>query len=185
MICCVSLLETEEQKDKFIEIYERNKDKMYHIVFEVLKQREEAENAVHDAFVKLADKFGRYEHLSEKEMDGLCVTIVKNTALNLLYRQKRISVSEPEELEKLYWKNSEESICFPEEAAIRKEQAEMIRQVLQELPAVYHDVLVLRYYYDFSIKEAAGILGISKKTAEIRLYRAKERLKKYWRKTGE
>ena len=53
---------------------------MYRVAYGILGQKEEAENAVHDAFVKLADKFARYERLSEKEMDGLCITIARNTA---------------------------------------------------------------------------------------------------------
>lgn len=178
MLYCLSLLETEEQKDRFIEIYNRNKDKMYNIVVEFLKQKEEAENVVHDAFMKLADKFGRYEHLSEKEMDGLCFTIVKNTAINLYYRNKKITVLGLEEIEMLRWKDYEESICFPEEVVMEKERAEMIRRLLKELPLIYYDILVLRYYYGFSVKEEAKILGISISAAETRLHRAKERLRK-------
>ena len=184
MLYCLSLLETEEQKTKFTAIYDRNRDKMYHIAFRFLGQKEEAENAVHDAFMKLADYFGRYEHLSEKQMDGLCVTVVKNTAIDLLYRQKKTAALEPEEMEAQYWKRGGESICFPEEAAIEKEEAEIIRKLLEELPIIYHDILVLRYYYDFSVKETAKILGLSKRTAEMRLYRAKERLRKVLHEKG-
>ena len=71
MLFYLSLLETEEQKKNFIEIYRRNRGGMYRVAYGILGQKEEAENAVHDAFVKLADKFARYERLSEKEMDGV------------------------------------------------------------------------------------------------------------------
>ena len=64
MLYYISLLETEEQKIQFTEVYMRNRDRMYHIAFGFLRQREEAENAVHDAFMKLANHFGRYERLS-------------------------------------------------------------------------------------------------------------------------
>lgn len=83
MLFYLSLLETEEQKKNFIEIYGRNRGNMYCVAQGILGQKEEAENAVHDAFAKLADKFRRYEGLSEKEMDGLCITIARNTAINL------------------------------------------------------------------------------------------------------
>ncbi len=178
MLFYLSLLETEEQKKNFIEIYGRNRDSMYCVAYGILGQKEEAENAVHDAFAKLADKFRRYKKLSEKEMEGLCITIVRNTAINLLRRQKRILPLEDDVMEALYQEENAAKVRFPEEMAVEKEEAELIRRLLRELPAVYHDILVLRYYYGLSVKEAAKILGISQNAAQVRLHRAKEKLGK-------
>lgn len=183
MLYGLSLLETEEQKDRFVEIYDRNRDRMYHIAFRFLGQKEETENAVHDAFMKLADHFGRYERLSEREMDALCITIVKNTAADLLEKRKKEILFEPEDMERQSRENAG-NISIPEEAAMEKEQAELIRLLLKELSGIYHDILVLRYFCDLSVKEIAQILGISKKTAETRLYRAKERLRKVLYENG-
>ena len=177
MLIYLSLLETEEQKKNFIEIYERNRGRMYCIAYGILSQREEAENAVHDAFVRLADKFRRYERLSEKEMDGLCITIARNTAINLLHKQKRTFPLEDDAMEALYQKNNAEKVRFLEEMTIEKEEVEVIRRLLKELPAVYHDILVLRYYYGYSVKETAKVLGISQNAAQVRLHRAKEKMR--------
>lgn len=73
---------------------------------------------------------------------------------------------------------------LPEEEAIGKEEAELVRRLLRELPAAHHDILVLRYYYRLSVKEAAGILGISGNAAQVRLHRAKEKLREIWSKEG-
>lgn len=183
MLYGLSLLETEEQKNRFVEIYDRNRDRMYHIAFRFLGQKEETENVVHDAFMKLADHFGRYERLSEREMDALCITIVKNTATDLLEKRKKEILLEPEDMERQS-RESAGNISIPEEAAMEKEQAELIRLLLKELSGIYHDILVLRYFCDLSVKEIAQILGISKKTAETRLYRAKERLRKVLYENG-
>lgn len=184
MLFYLSLLETEEQKKNFVEIYEKNRDRMYHTAYGILKQKEEAENAVHDAFLKLADKFGRYERLSEREMGGLCITIARNTAINMLQKQERSILLEEGALEALYQQNGEEKMGLPEEEAIGKEEAELVRRLLRELPAAHHDILVLRYYYRLSVKEAAGILGISGNAAQVRLHRAKEKLREIWSKEG-
>lgn len=177
MLFYLSLLETEEQKKNFIEIYGRNRGNMYCVAYGILGQKEEAENAVHDAFAKLADKFRRYEGLSEKEMDGLCITIARNTAINLLHRQKKILPFSDAAMEALYQEENAEKVRFPEEMAVEKEEAELIRRLLRELPVAYHDILVLRYYYGLSVKEAAKILGISRNAAQVRLHRAKEKLR--------
>ena len=111
-------------------------------------------------------------------MEGLCITIVRNTAINLLRRQKRILPLEDDVMEALYQEENAAKVRFPEEMAVEKEEAELIRRLLRELPAVYHDILVLRYYYGLSVKEAAKILGISQNAAQVRLHRAKEKLGK-------
>ena len=46
MLFYLSLLETEEQKKNFIEIYRRNRGGMYRVAYGILGQKEEAENAV-------------------------------------------------------------------------------------------------------------------------------------------
>lgn len=184
MLFYLSLLETEEQKKNFAEIYEKNRDRMYHAAYGILRQKEDAENAVHDAFLKLADKFRRYEQLSEREMGGLCITIARNTAINMLQKQKKSFPVQDNKIEALYCETREKGVFFPEEMAIEKEEAELIRRLLKELPAVHHDILVLRYYYGLSIKETARILGISGNAAQVRLHRAKEKLREICSKEG-
>lgn len=184
MLFYLSLLETEEQKKNFVEIYGKNRDRMYHTAYGILRQKEEAENAVHDAFLKLADKFGRYERLSGREMGGLCITIARNTAINMLQKQKKSVPLRDDAMEALYRENKEEKMRFPEEVVIEKEEAELVRRLLKELPAVHHDILVLRYYYRLSVKETARMLGISGNAAQVRLHRAKEKLREICGKEG-
>lgn len=177
MVAITALLETEEQKARFEEVYLHNRDKMYHIAYGILQQKEEAENAVHDSFMKLADKYERYEGLSDREMDGLCIIIVRNTAIDLLHKLNRIRPEEIEKLEFFDWRRHEDKICFPEERVLKKEREEKIKSLLKELPDIYHDVLVMRYYYEMSVSEIARFMGISKETTETRLYRAKKMMR--------
>lgn len=184
MLFYLSLLETEEQKKSFIEIYGRNRGGMYRVAYGILGQKEEAENAVHDTFVKLADKFARYERLSEKEMDGLCITIARNVAINLWHRQKRSFPVKDYEMKALYQEGKAGEVNFPEEMAIKKEEAELIRRLFGELSAADHDILVLRYFCGLSVKEVAKVLGISRNAAQVRLQRAKERLREAFDEAG-
>lgn len=49
------LLATEEDREFFQKIYEENYLKMYHVALGMLRQPSEAENAVHEAFLALAE----------------------------------------------------------------------------------------------------------------------------------
>lgn len=43
---------------------------MYHVAFRILKHQMDAENAVHEAFLKLAEHFGRYQKWDKKEINS-------------------------------------------------------------------------------------------------------------------
>ncbi len=184
MLFYLSLLESEEQKKSFIEIYEKNRDRMYRTAYGILKQKEDAENAVQDAFLKLAEKFDRYERLSEMEMGGLCITIVRNTAINMYQKQKRSVSPGDEAVAVLLRENGKERMRIPEEIVIKKEEEELIRRILKELPAVHHDILALRYYYRLPVKEMARMLGISENAVHARLHRAIKKMREIYRKEG-
>lgn len=84
MLIFLSMLETEEAKCSFEKIYRENYLTMYHIALGMLKSQADAENAVHEAFLKLAERFEKYMQIGCSEMTGLCVTIVKNKAIDAI-----------------------------------------------------------------------------------------------------
>ncbi len=94
----LSMLETEQDRDRFQKIYEENHLKMYHVVIGILKQQANGENAVHEAFLALAEGFERYAHLKDSEMTGLCITIAKNKAIDILRVKNRYSETDLENL---------------------------------------------------------------------------------------
>ena len=169
----LSLLETEQDRDQFQKIYEKNYLKMYHVVIGILKQQADGENAVHEAFLALAEGFERYAHLTESEMTGLCITIAKNKAIDILRVKNRYSEAELEDLV-LYDDRKEAN---PEDAQDADEDSRMIRRVLSRIPDVFREALILKYYYGMKNKEIAQIQGVSKKVVEMRLYRGKQKLK--------
>ena len=84
MLLLISGLGDENTKLEFGQIYEKNYRTMYYVALKILKSKEEAEDAVHGAFVKLAEKYDTYRHLTSQEMTSLCVIIVKNKCLDML-----------------------------------------------------------------------------------------------------
>ena len=90
----LSAIPTEEDRNKFREIYEENYLKMYHVALGMIKNQADAENAVQEAFLSLAEKFEKYLHLSGSEMTGLCVSIVKNKIIDIIRRANHYSEEE-------------------------------------------------------------------------------------------
>ncbi len=157
----------------FEKVYEENYMKMYHIAFGILKHRMEAENAVQEAFVSIAQNYKRYGGINAGGMTALCITIVKHKCMDILRRQGHLSAENVEELV-LYNENVEYE---PELQLQHREQQKIIKTILEKLPETLYAVLVLKYYYDCSNHEIAKQLGLKVKTVEMRLYRAKKKMR--------
>lgn len=65
----------------------------------------------------------------------------------------------------------------PEGHLERKEQKELVQKLLSEMPEALKVVLELKYFYDYSDRKIAKCLGISVKAAQMRVYRAKQKMK--------
>jgi RNA polymerase sigma-70 factor (ECF subfamily) len=74
----------------------------------------------------------------------------------------------------------------PTQAAVRGEEAELMRQSLALLREPDREVIMLRGYDDLSFREIGELLEVEENTATVRYVRALKRLKEMWtRLTGE
>ena len=60
---------------------------------------------------------------------------------------------------------------------MENEKFEIIRNAVQTLPVKYREPVVLRYLQELPTDQISRILGISKNTLQVRLNRARARLK--------
>lgn len=95
------LIDTEEEKRKFALVYEKYRHYMFHIALKILKNSQDAEDAVHEAFIKLTKNMDKIGDVETLKTERYLYTIVKNTAIDI-YRQKKrrfakeVSVESPE-----------------------------------------------------------------------------------------
>ncbi len=68
-------------------------------------------------------------------------------------------------------------LTSPSQAAIRKEAAEQLRQILNQMDEIDREVLAMRHFEQLSNSEVAATLNIQEKAASIRYVRAVRRLK--------
>ncbi len=79
----LSMLEADEDKNKFEELYMKYRNDMYNIAFSILHNCEDAEDAVHDAFVSIANNFEKINKIPCQEIKYYFVIIVRNVSINL------------------------------------------------------------------------------------------------------
>ena len=65
----------------------------------------------------------------------------------------------------------------PERGGDRRETALHVRRAVQDLPAKYREVVVLRYLEEMDVDEICQVLALARGAVDVRLHRARSRLK--------
>ena len=88
MLVYLQMIETPQQQSAFEEIYLAYRALMFHIANNILQNDEDAEDAVHNAFVVIAENIEKIEEPVCPKTKGYVVTIVESKAIDI-YRKKR------------------------------------------------------------------------------------------------
>ena len=68
------------------------------------------------------------------------------------------------------------SAPHPDQVVSKKQEEDRIRQSLGRLPPDYRVAVVLRYWYDLSYEEIAGVMHTTESAIKSRLHRARQML---------
>lgn len=158
----LSLIETPEDRSKFEKIYYKYRRLMYLVAFEVLKNEQDAEDAVHEAFIKIAENMDKIGEAVSTKTKTYVVTIAENKAIDA-YRSK----ARRQEVE-----FADETIGLTVEYTGSSD----IADCLSQLPPRYRQVLSLKHDLGYSNREVANIMGISEANAIKMEQRAKHKL---------
>ncbi len=106
MIIYLAAIDAPEDRDTFVALYETYRGLMYHVAHQILRNEADAEDAVHDAFVTVAEKIQIFSSLERHKTRSLLVTIVEHKAIDL-YRKKQRRGEAP------WWRRSPASTPGP------------------------------------------------------------------------
>ncbi len=167
--CYLSVLETDEDKNQFEELYLKYKKKMYSIAYGILNNVEDSEDAVHQAFLTIADNFSKIKEISCQELPSYIVIIIKRVSINQYNKNKRAA----ENLAEL-----DENTPSVDADLLANYNYEQLLGVILSLSDIYKEVLYLYYINSFTTKEISKMLEISDDNVWKRIERAKKLLKR-------
>ena len=173
LLIYMNMLSDAEEAKCFEEIYQSNHLKMYYVALSILKNPSHAEDAVHNAFVKIIESFSKFRYLPCREITSLCVIITKNKSIDI-YRRLKV-MKEDDFYEEEYAIASQ--VKEPLQQYVEGEEQRDLRRQLSELSEPLRIVLELKYYHGLKNAEIAKLLDLPIKTIEMRLYRAKSKLR--------
>ena len=146
-------------------------DAAYILAKWLLRNEQDAQDVVQEAFLRAFKSFGGFHGSNGR---AWLLTIVRNTSYTLLKKNRAADLTRPYDEE--IHASGDESVSA---ATIleRSEDAELIREAMDELPAEFREILTLRHQEDLSYKEIADIAQIPPGTVMSRLARARVKLK--------
>jgi RNA polymerase sigma-70 factor (ECF subfamily) len=155
----------------------RHKSRIYTTIYLIVKDQYVAEDLMQDTFIKAVDtiKSGRYNE--EGKFLPWIVRIAHNLAIDYFRRDKRYPSVVFEDGSSVFntLDFSEDSV---ESIQIRQETHEQLREMIQRLPEVQRQVLIMRHYEEMSFQEIADATGVSINTALGRMRYALINLRK-------
>ena len=166
-----------QQAGALEELFLASREKFIRIAYRILRNREDAEDAVQDAFLSAC------RHLREFEGRSALTTwftrIVMNAALMVRRKRKNAARWASHETDAAMSSLSEivpDTQPNPELACSRTEAFEILEVHLKELNPRLRDAVMKTYYDELSLTEASSAVGVPPSTYKARLFRGRRLL---------
>lgn len=165
MIIYLQMIESDEDKSKFEQLYIMYKGLMFHVAMKILKNEFDAEDAVHQAFLSLIENLKKISDVKCPKARAYIVIITERKAIDIIRSRSKLVDME-------FWEST-----YGIEIPLPGDHG--LADAMARLPAAYRDILLLHYYNGYSVREISSMLHIKKDTAQKQLWRAKAALQKH------
>jgi RNA polymerase sigma-70 factor (ECF subfamily) len=139
----------------------------------LLRNEQDAQDVVQEAYLRAFRSFSGFHGTNGR---AWLLTIVRNTSYTLLKKNRAVDFTTPFDEE--IHATGHESVS-PATILEHSEDAQLINEAMEELPAEFREILVLRHQEGLSYKEIADIAQIPPGTVMSRLARARAKLREY------
>lgn len=144
-------------KKAFQELMEEEKVKLYKIAYVYMKNEADALEVFQETVYKALVSIGNLKE--ERYFSTWLTKILINSAVDLLRKRKRVIPMERDVIE------------YKTAPYIESERHSELLEAVMELDEKYKEVLILRFYKDFSVKEIAEILDCPEGTVKTKIHR--------------
>ena len=158
------------ERERFERLVLVHLDSAYNLARHLVRDADDAEDAVQEAFVRALRYFGSFRGDSGR---AWLLSITRNACWNVL-EKRRESLAATEFDETLHTPEPEHPA--PEADLARSIAAGLVRRSLDALPLVFREAIVLRELEGLSYREIAEVTGVPAGTVMSRLARARAQL---------
>ncbi len=171
MLC--DMIDSKENLSKFQRIYEKYKNTMYSVAYDIIKNSQDAEDIVETSLIKVIDILDNIDDadIDRSRCKNLMITITKNAAIDCL----RKNVNGPVPYDNIETRKLGKSA---EELFIEMESYREVILCIDQMDEKHREVLRLRILHHLNSKEIGKILNINEYNVNVCFMRAKQILAK-------
>ena len=167
---------TNEHSKMIEELYKTYEQPMYRIAYAILKNVQQAEDAVHDAFLAVLKSDANIGNVHSNETKHYMVQVIRNTAINR-YRKNSSEAERYTVLDDTASQIPDRNNSV-EKRMKQMEQREIADTILNGLSESDREILCMRCEEELSFREIAERLSLSEATVRKRYERAKKAARK-------
>lgn len=161
----LSLIDEENEKNRFETLYYRYRNLMYYIAYQVLHNEHDSEDAVQEAFFRVAKNMDKVKDIAGNETKNFVAIITKREAMKIYNKKKKRDEDFNVDLSVMKKVNSD---TFVNE----------VMYAIEQLPYKFSSLLTLKYVLGYSGKEIAEITGLSETNVRQQLLNGRKMLSK-------
>lgn len=177
MFLFLTLLDSQEEREKFTEVYEQYRHFMWYVANQKLQDAYLAEDAVQEAFLALTRHMDKVGEVHSPATKKFLATIVRSKAVDILRKSKP-----EEELTDILAEDKGSADIL--EQYLTKENYNRLVSCILELDDAYRVIFEYKYMYQMPDVQIGDILGISAKNVNVRYFRARRKLQEMIQKEG-
>lgn len=163
----------------YTELVEKYQRALYFHILKMIKDKEQVNDLVQEAFVKAFDNLNSYS--TNYAFSTWLYRIATNHTIDYLRKKKlkTLSIDEP-----MKTKDGEMQMQLEDESAgtdrniIRKQRQDIVQNAIEDLPSKYRKVIEMRHMEEKSYQEIADVLDLPLGTVKAHIFRARELLYK-------
>ncbi len=161
-----------EMLDRLIEQYQY---RLFRYLLFLTGSRETAEDLFQETWVRILEKGHLYN--GKSRFETWLFAIARNLYIDLVRRRSPVSLDQLLDPEDGREALPASEAPLPVELVLREEESRQMASALDRLPAVYREVLVLRFQENMALGEIASVVAAPLSTVKSRLYRGLEMMK--------
>jgi RNA polymerase sigma-70 factor (ECF subfamily) len=162
----------------YAELMVRYKDAIYFMILKMVNNKEDANDLTVEAFAKAFENIDKYK--PDFAFSTWLFKIATNNCIDFI-RKKRLKTTS---IDSAYDNQDGEEVRIdfasegldPEEKMIKKQKNDLMRTIVDNLPARYKQLVILRYFDERGYEEIADELKLPVGTVKAQLFRARDLL---------